>query len=95
MPRDKIEELIQQIWPEYTEESYFLIADYSEGNPGAITALTKSCKQEGEEFLDNVQEMGELRGSQIWIAFSDYCEEDIDEFVRRVNEKDKKLEEPL
>lgn len=66
-----------------------------EALPGAITALAKSCKHEGADFLDNIEQMDALRVSQIWIAFSDYCEEDVDEFVRRVTEGDEELEEPL
>lgn len=94
MARDHIEELIQNIWPDYTEDAYNRIAILSNGNPGAINVLAKSCEQNSSDFLTNIETMSDLRGSQIWIAFKDHCGQDLDNFTTRVQTGDATLEEP-
>lgn len=94
MARDHIEELIQNIWSDYTEDAYQRIAHLSNGNPGAINVLAKSCEQNSEDFLNNVEQLSTLRGSQIWIAFKDHCDQDLNDFTSRVQNGDNGLEEP-
>lgn len=66
----------------------------AEGNPGALTVLLTALKEKG------TQEMGELilflddmniRGTQIWIGYKDYCDCDIDKFVGCIKEKDQAM----
>lgn len=63
----------------------------AEGNPGALTVLLTAMKEKGTQkmgelilFLDDMN----IRGTQIWIGYKDYCDCDIDKFVDCVKEKD-------
>lgn len=64
----------------------------SEGNPGAITVLGWCLKEEGQMnfmmgTLLDLDDMN-IRGSQIWIAFKDYCGENLDSFIELVKKRD-------
>ena len=63
----------------------------AEGNLGALTVLLIAMKEKGAQkmgelilFMDDMN----IRGSQIWIGYKDYCGCDIDKFVGCIKEKD-------
>lgn len=74
----------------------------SEGNPGAIKVLGSCLKKQGQmDFmmgtLLHLDDMN-IRGSQIWIAFKDYCahgsdritgtNENLNRFIEAVKQRD-------
>lgn len=68
------------------------ILTMAEGNPGAITVLGTCLKEQGQmDFiigtLLDLDDMN-IRGSQIWIAFKDYCGENLESFIEMVRQRD-------
>jgi hypothetical protein len=66
----------------------------ADGNPGAITALndvidTKGLK-DGFEFMLQL-DLRRIYGSDIWIGYKDYCDQNADEFWEAVMEDDEDL----
>jgi hypothetical protein len=64
----------------------------SEENPGAITVLGTCLKEQGQMnfmmgTLLHLDDMN-IRGSQIWIAFKDYCGENLESFIELVKQRD-------
>lgn len=69
-----------------------LIAQMSEGNPGAMTVLVglmkvPNLKPPGPLFLLHLDDMN-IRGSQIWVGYKDYCKEDMPAFAKAVQDRD-------
>ena len=65
----------------------------SEGNPGALTVITKLMEKNGiggALMLLSLDEMN-IRGSQIWVAYKDYCKEFLDLFEKSVANKDEQM----
>lgn len=61
----------------------------SEGNPGAITAITQLLNEGIENYflilgLDDMN----IRGSQIWQVYKYYCEEDVEKFKKVIQDRD-------
>lgn len=78
------------------------ILTMTEGNPGAINVLESCLKKQGQmtfmmKTLLNLDDMN-IRGSQIWTAFKDYCahgsdritgtDENLDRFIEAVKQRD-------
>lgn len=62
----------------------------AEGNPGAITVLTQIVKQDSTEgffILLGLDDMN-IRGSQIWVGYKDYCDCDLTKFIEAVTNRD-------
>lgn len=66
-----------------------LLTTMSEGNPGAITVLMKMIEA-GEENLILILGLDDMniRGSQIWVGYKDYCEENIETFLACVRDRE-------
>jgi hypothetical protein len=66
-----------------------LITLMSEGNPGAINVLMQLMKEteEGLILAVHLDDMN-IRGTQIWIGYKDYCGEDIHKFAECVKTRD-------
>lgn len=67
----------------------------SEGNPGAVTVLAQIIKEKGQEGLFVILDLDDMniRGSQIWIAYSDYCDQDIDKLIQACESRDEQMVE--
>lgn len=67
-----------------------LIAKMSEGNPGASIVLFKLIENNEPFLILDLDDMN-IRGSQIWVAYKDYCKEDIVKFKQCITERDEKM----
>jgi hypothetical protein len=68
-----------------------LIILMSEGNPGALTVLMSMLQKDettGFASLLHLDDMN-IRGTQIWVGYKDYCGEDMDKFLKCVMGRDK------
>jgi hypothetical protein len=72
-----------------------LMFKMSEGNPGAMSVLMQIL-QNSEDVLTilDLDDMN-IRGSQIWVGFKDYCGEDIDKFIAAARKRDEKMIEVI
>ena len=61
-----------------------------EGNPGALSVIMQLIQSENTIALLNLDDMN-IRGTQIWIGYKDYCGEDINKFVGCLNSRDPKM----
>lgn len=70
-----------------------VIIKMSEGNPGALNVLMQILKKFSKApedafiqylFLDDMN----IRGTQIWIGYKEYCKCDIDKFVQCIKDHD-------
>ena len=59
----------------------------SEGNPGGLVVLGELAKREAYLQIMNLDAMN-MRGSQIWVAYKDYCGQDIDLLIQKIDERD-------
>lgn len=61
----------------------------AEGNPGALTVIMKMLERDAEGVFQllSLDDMN-IRGTQIWVGFKDYCEGDLDKFLKCVKERD-------
>ena len=69
----------------------------SEGNPGGLSVLCKLLDKSPEvnfTYLLDLDDMN-IRGSQIWIGYKDYCKEDLEEFKKAVRGRDSKMVEMI
>ena len=68
----------------------------SEGNPGATTVLVKFVQDDIMGLFDilNLDDMN-IRGSQIWLAYKDYCGEDMELLKELVKGRDAGLVEAV
>ena len=53
----------------------------SEGNPGAATVLAQLMKEDNGILLVLGLDDMNIRGTQIWIGFKDYCKNDMKRFA--------------
>ena len=70
-----------------------VVLKMSDGNPGAIRVMAdilNKYEQEGLMFLLDLDDMN-IRGSQIWIGFNDYCNEDLGKFVACIKDRDRSM----
>ncbi len=65
-----------------------IIIQMSEGNPGALSVLMK-LNEHDTGFLDilGLDDMN-IRGSQIWVAYKDHCDENISGLIQCINNRD-------
>jgi len=65
-----------------------LLEKMSEGNPGAISVLGRlMIVPTGLMSILDLDDMN-IRGSQIWVAYKDYCGEDIDILTHSLTSRD-------
>jgi hypothetical protein len=68
-----------------------LLVQMSEGNPGGATVLGQILTNtEGSKGLLKVLSLDDMniRGSQIWVGYKDHCKEDIDVFMKCIDDRD-------
>lgn len=78
-----------RIEPDDTIED--VMTKLSEGNPGALTALTDVVESRGpHEFLKFALDLDvyEIYGPDIWRGYKDYCDQDAEEFYQLVSDSD-------
>jgi hypothetical protein len=65
----------------------------SEGNPGAITVLSQVLKSDEDLGFLLVLQLDDMniRGTQVWIGYKDYCGQDIDKFIDCVKNRDPEM----
>lgn len=65
----------------------------SQGNPGAATVLGKLSERSTTKADEVMQALDKLNifGPQIWIAYKDYAEKDLDVFIDSVLSSDSEL----
>lgn len=73
-----------------------ILATMSEGNPGAINVLVGIVKS-SEDGIFSVLSLDDMniRGTQIWVGFKDYCKQDLNAFVKALNDRDEKMVEAI
>lgn len=63
-----------------------LILKMSEGNPGAVNVLLRLLEDDpvmGPMVILHLDDMN-IRGSQIWVAYKDFCREELSKFKEAV-----------
>ena len=70
-----------------------LIIDMCEGNPGGLNVLMMLVTNGRPEMVVTLNEMG-IRGSQIWIAYKDHCDQNLMELILRIGIRDPSLKLP-
>ena len=67
-----------------------LLVIMSEGNPGALTALTQILNKDPVTGVMTILHMDDMniRGPQVWVGYKDYCGEDIEKFVEALQKRD-------
>ena len=71
-----------------------VVTTMSEGNPGALTVMMRLMEKRGH--MDGIFDILSLddmnmRGSQIWVAYKDYCGQDIEKFIVCIKERDQAM----
>ena len=66
-----------------------ILMTMSEGNPGAANVLMELMNNYSAGFMLilNLDDMN-IRGPQIWVAYKDHCNCDIDMFCERIKKRD-------
>lgn len=67
-----------------------IMTKMAEGNPGAATVLGEIMKARPDTwrvYVGHLDDMN-IRGSQIWIAYKDYCGRDIEKFFLKIGTRD-------
>jgi hypothetical protein len=70
-----------------------LVAEMSEGNPGALSVLVRLLKErplDGPFVILHMDDMN-IRGTQIWLAYKDHCGQDINALADAVTRRDPEL----
>lgn len=64
----------------------------SEGNPGGLTVLCEMMKKDPMNMfvILHLDDMN-MRGSQIWVGYKDYCKEDLNKFIECCKKRDKDM----
>jgi hypothetical protein len=52
----------------------------AEGNPGALNVLIELEKSDNLVWAMHLDDMN-IRGTQIWLGYKDYCKQDLNKFV--------------
>lgn len=65
----------------------------SEGNPGAATVLGRLMQNDKDfPLILNLDDMN-IRGTQIWIGYKDFCGEDMDKFKTAIGDRSPEMVE--
>lgn len=67
-----------------------IIVQMSEGNPGAMNVLLDMIDHDPNNAILSILSLDDMniRGSQIWIGYKDHCGQDMDNFIKAVQERD-------
>lgn len=63
-----------------------VIVTMCEGNPGALNVLCSCVEKQGDMAVVTFGHLDDLdiRGDEIWVGYSDYCNKDLDRFIECV-----------
>lgn len=67
-----------------------VILKMAEGNPGGASVLADLLKT-GDLFLILSLDDMNIRGSQIWVAYKDHCNEDINALIECIKSRDEQM----
>lgn len=69
-----------------------VIITMSEGNPGSLRVLMELFSEItlGMFNILNLDDMN-IRGSQIWAGYKDFCKEDLQLFINKIKYRDRKM----
>src|SRR5712672_2980276 len=64
----------------------------AQGNPGAATVLGKLLQDGPQGYMDilHLDDMG-MKGPQIWVAWKDYCKQDLEAFRKAIRARDPEM----
>jgi len=68
-----------------------MLVDMSKGNPGGATVLVKLFEGvKPEDALKDIEILNEagIYGGNLWIGFKDLCNQDIEEFRKKLHDED-------
>lgn len=72
-----------------------LVSTMAEGNPGAVTVLVDLLKQpNGELLVFGLDDMN-IRGTQIWVGYKNYCDCNVNKFVACISIRDHGMVEAI
>jgi hypothetical protein len=65
----------------------------SEGNPGALNVLMKILHEDYVVGFVNILSLDDMniRGTQIWVGYKDYCGEKLDSFIEAIRTRDQEM----
>ncbi len=70
----------------------------SEGNPGAITVLSRVVtnvpKEQVKEIIAEIEKQ-QLTGSKLWVAYKDHCNSNVDQLVTGIVNQSPGIKEAL
>jgi hypothetical protein len=81
----------------YTTSLIDLLATMAEGNPGALNVLAAIAQSQVEDamliplHLDDMN----IRGTQIWVGYKDYCKQDLKKFMEAARSRDEGMVEVI
>lgn len=68
-----------------------LMVTMAEGNPGALSVIVALAKRQSDPpavmLLLDLDDMN-MRGEQIWVAFKNHCQQDIEAFAKAIQGHD-------
>lgn len=70
-----------------------MLLQMGEGNPGALSILSKLWQLPGPDALMSILDLDDMnmRGSQIYVAWKDYCGEDMEKFKDSIRNRDPEM----
>lgn len=70
-----------------------VLMEMSEGNPGAISVLAQLLEGNPMDGFTSILALDDMnmRGSQIWVGYKDYCGQDIDKFRAAIKSRDQMM----
>ena len=81
---------------EFTNDITDTISVMCEGNPGGLSVLMGAFHKlepvENIAFLMHLEDMN-IRGSQIWVGYKDYCNCNLNDFIEKVSQRDASMVE--
>jgi hypothetical protein len=77
-----------------TDSAGDIVAKMSEGYPGAINVLMLLF-QKGQEGFLAVMDLDDMniRGPKVWLAYKDYCKQDLDALITAAKERSPEMVE--
>ena len=70
-----------------------LVMKMSEGNPGGFNVMMQMAKESQQDAFMQVLSLDDMniRGSQIWIAYKNFCNSDIKTLIECIKNRDKNM----
>ena len=65
----------------------------AEGNPGALKVLSEIVKEKGIDAFMSILHLDDMniRGAQIWLAYKDYCGQDLERLLEAAEARDPEM----